>query len=64
MRLPIKAGLWHVQCGVDAVAFIEEAQHGLQPGIDVPIKAQGSCVLASSSADNTAKHARVGLQAD
>lgn len=53
-----------MQCGVDAVAFIEEAQHGLQPGIDVPIKAQGSCVLASSSADNTAKHVRVGLQAE
>ena len=53
-----------MQCGADAVAFTVDAQQRLQPGVDLRITAQGSCVLASSSGDNKAKQAKVGLEAD
>ena len=42
--------LWcRAQCEADAVAFTEEAQHGLQPQSELPITPSGSYVLAPAS---------------
>ena len=50
-----------MQCEADAVAFTEEAQHGLQPTGHLPITAGGSYVLAPSHAAADSKNLRVEM---
>ena len=47
-----------MQCEADAVAFTEEAQHGLQPPCELPITPGGSYVLAPGSMEADAKRLR------
>ncbi|CAL5224952.1 g7722 [Coccomyxa viridis] len=49
LRVALKRLMPTVGCEADAVAFTEEAQHGLQPQSELPITPSGSYVLAPAS---------------
>ena len=50
-----------MQCEADAIAFTEEAQHGLQSQCELPITSNGSYVFAPASMEANAKQLKLQL---